>query len=67
MLIKKPDDIKAAEITSKELYLNRRQFIASALGAGADLLVIGRPMTGAPDPDAALTRILAEIETAAGA
>ena len=30
MLIKKPEDIKAAEITSKELYLNRRQFIASA-------------------------------------
>ncbi len=39
----------------------------SAVAAGADLLVIGRPMTGAPDPDAALTRILAEIETAAGA
>jgi len=35
MLIKKPEEIKAAEITSKELYLNRRQFIASALGAGA--------------------------------
>jgi len=35
MLIKKPEDIKAAEITPKEFYLNRRQFIASALGAGA--------------------------------
>ena len=30
MLIKKPADIKAAEITPKELYLNRRQFILSA-------------------------------------
>ena len=35
MLIKKPEDVKAAEITSKEIYLNRRQFIASALGVGA--------------------------------
>jgi sulfoxide reductase catalytic subunit YedY len=30
MLIKKADDIKASEITPKELYLNRRQFIAAA-------------------------------------
>ncbi len=34
---------------------------ASALAAGADLLVIGRPVTAAPDPDAALGRILEEI------
>ena len=30
MLIKKPADIKSAEITPKELYLNRRQFMTSA-------------------------------------
>jgi sulfoxide reductase catalytic subunit YedY len=30
MLIKKPSDIKSSEITSKELYLNRRTFIKSA-------------------------------------
>jgi sulfoxide reductase catalytic subunit YedY len=46
MLIKKPEEIKAAEITSKELYLNRRQFIASALGAGAALA--GLDLAGAP-------------------
>ena len=41
MLIKKPADIKPSEITSKELYMNRRQFIlaasATALSAGAVL------------------------------
>jgi len=36
MLIKKPEDIKSSEITPKELFLNRRQFIAaSALGSAA--------------------------------
>jgi methionine sulfoxide reductase catalytic subunit len=39
MLIKKPADLKSSEITSKELYVNRRQFIltasAAALSAGA--------------------------------
>jgi methionine sulfoxide reductase catalytic subunit len=41
MLIKKPNDIKSSEITPKDLYLNRRQFIlaasATALSAGAAL------------------------------
>jgi sulfoxide reductase catalytic subunit YedY len=41
MLIKKPSDIKPSEITSKELYLSRRQFLlsasATALSAGAVL------------------------------
>jgi sulfoxide reductase catalytic subunit YedY len=41
MLIKKPGDIKPSEITSKELYMNRRQFVlvasATALSASAVL------------------------------
>ena len=45
MLIKKPDDIKSSEITDKELYLNRRQFIRTAslgaAGLGSGLLVPG--------------------------
>lgn len=34
-----------------------------ALDAGADLLVVGRPVTAAPDPDAALDALLEEIES----
>lgn len=34
---------------------------ATALAAGADLLVIGRPLTQAADPDAALAALAAEI------
>lgn len=34
-----------------------------ALAAGADLLVVGRPVTAAPDPDRALEELLAEIES----
>jgi len=34
---------------------------AAAIAGGADILVIGRPVTGAPDPGAALDGILAEI------
>jgi sulfoxide reductase catalytic subunit YedY len=41
MLIKKPADIKSSEITPRELYMNRRQFISAAgtaaLAAGVSL------------------------------
>src|SRR5512143_931327 len=38
---------------------------AAALGLGADLLVVGRPITAAPDPDQALESLLAEIQSRA--
>ena len=38
---------------------------AAALAAGADLLVIGRPIIAARDPDAALESVLAEIQSVA--
>mgnify|MGYP003322764999 CR=1 FL=1 len=39
---------------------------ADAVRAGADYLVVGRPVTQAPDPRAALTAVLAEIRSARG-
>ena len=39
----------------------------SALAAGADLLVIGRTVTAAPDPDAAAASIVAEVTAAVAA
>jgi len=36
---------------------------AAALREGADVLVVGRPVTAAPDPDAALESLLAEIQS----
>ena len=38
LLIRKPSDIKPSEITSKEAYLNRRDFLKSGVFAGGSLL-----------------------------
>jgi len=43
---------------------NRVATPAEAVRAGSDYLVIGRPVTAAEDPAAALAAVLAEIETA---
>ena len=40
---------------------------ARAIAAGADYLVVGRPITGAPDPVAAADAIVAEMDTARSA
>jgi orotidine-5'-phosphate decarboxylase len=40
---------------------------ASAIAAGADYLVVGRPITGAPDPVAAADAIVAEMDGALSA
>jgi orotidine-5'-phosphate decarboxylase len=37
---------------------------AQAAAAGADILVVGRPITAAADPDAALDRVISELESA---
>lgn len=39
---------------------------ASAVAAGADVLVVGRPLTRAPDPAAAAASLAAEVADAAG-
>ena len=52
MLIRKPSEIKSSEITSKTLYLNRRQFIltasATAITAGAALSGVDALFSPAP-------------------
>ena len=41
MLIKKPSDFKWSEITPKNVYLNRRKFLAAAAAAGGAALAAG--------------------------
>ena len=52
MLIKKPNDIKSSEITPKDLYLNRRQFIlaASATALSAGVALSGLDLSLSPQP-----------------
>jgi sulfoxide reductase catalytic subunit YedY len=48
LLIRKPPDIRPSEITSKENYLNRRQFMAA--GAAAGSIALASPVLGAVVP-----------------
>src|SRR5260370_13745112 len=41
MLIKKADDIRSSEITPKDLYLNRRKFLAGTAMTGAAAAATG--------------------------
>ncbi|MFX4959616.1 hypothetical protein ABTC43_19220, partial [Acinetobacter baumannii] len=52
MLIGKPSDIKPSEITPRDLYLDRRRFIAAAgaLGLGAALPAGAATLTYAKSP-----------------
>ena len=50
MLIKKPTDVRPSEITSKENYLNRRQFMRAGAAIGGSLA--GASAMGAVIPDA---------------
>ena len=48
MLFKKPSDIPSSEITPKDLYLNRRTFMAGAgavLGAAASVHILGKVLS----------------------
>jgi len=48
LLIRKPSDIRPSEITSKDNYLNRRQFMAA--GAAAGSIALASPVLGAVIP-----------------
>jgi methionine sulfoxide reductase catalytic subunit len=50
MPIRKSSDIPSSEITDEKLYLHRREFIQTALGATAGLLVGGATIQAAPTP-----------------
>ncbi len=59
MLIKKPDDIKSSEITDKQLYLSRREFLS------ASTLSLGALATGMAAPGLLLGSNEAQASTAA--
>ena len=49
MLIRKPADIRPSEITSRDVYMNRRTFVRSAGFAGGSILAgpaLGRLLVG---------------------
>jgi len=59
MLIKKPGDIPSSKITPRQIYLNRRKFLAGAAAATGAALVAGRELLnlGSEDPVLANTKL----------
>src|SRR5690348_14674320 len=56
MLMKKPQDIRSSEITSRTNYINHRQFMTGAVAAGAALaggFVLRRNLESTPSVEAA--------------
>jgi len=56
--------IRLADVSQQEDDQQRVATPGDAVRAGADLLVVGRPVTRAPDPETVLQRIAREIEAA---
>jgi sulfoxide reductase catalytic subunit YedY len=50
MLIRRASDIRSSEITPKKLYVNRREFIASAAAAGVGIVAGGGVVQAAGKP-----------------
>ena len=57
MLIRKPADIKASEITPKAVYLRRREFLAGAAAFGVLGAALPRPAVAADEPPTSLKDI----------
>ena len=57
--------IRPGDATSQNEDQKRTATPAAALSAGADYLVVGRPITGAPDPKRAAQQIVEEMNLAA--
>ncbi len=62
MLIKKPADIRPSEITSKDNYLNRRQFIKAGAIAGGSVLAPTALAAVVPNEPRAMLRGIADSE-----
>ncbi|MBF9233629.1 protein-methionine-sulfoxide reductase catalytic subunit MsrP [Microvirga alba] len=66
MLIRRPTDIPASEITPRELYLNRRQMMAGAAGlvlaAGSAKGIMAAPLSAAKSPLSATDEKLTSLE-----
>jgi len=61
LLIQKPADIRPSEITSKDLYLNRRKFIQSATFAGGSMLA--GTAAGAIIPEESRAKLAGVVES----